>query len=76
MTNVIPMPLQNIDMQLAEISAMVSALIFMQEEADAAKLAELKSATISMLYVVSDKLANANESSGLLHRREYYRRAG
>ncbi len=75
MANVIPLPLSNIDMQLAEISAMVSALIFMQEEADDARLAAMRASTVSLLYVVNDKLASANTSSVQLHRREYSRSA-
>ena len=71
MSNVVPMPLSNIDQQLAEIRSMVDALIFMQEEADADKLASLHDATVAMLYIINDKVSVASGSCSALHRREY-----
>ncbi len=49
-----------IDMQLAEIAGIVQALIFMQEEADDAKRDELRNSTVTLLYVITDKVKAAN----------------
>lgn len=62
--------IDNIDMQLSEISGLVQAMLFMQEEADDARRAELRDATVAMLYIISDKLKSANGSVAAASRRD------
>lgn len=58
----------SIDMHLSEIAGLVQALIFMQEEADEAQRAALHGAMVAMLYVITDKLRQANGNVSVIYR--------
>ena len=71
MSNVIPMPLANIDEMLADIDALVDSLIFMNEAAEETDRERVRGNTISLLYQVRDKSLAAHKSSSALHRSAY-----
>jgi hypothetical protein len=57
-----------IDQHLSEISGLVEALIFIQEEAEPAKLQSLHSSVVTLLYVATDKIKIANAGVARLPR--------
>ena len=75
MSNVIPMPLQNLDMCLADVESLADAMLYMHEAADPNDIPRVAKATIPMLYLLMEKARAAQASSNALHR-VHYRRAG
>lgn len=49
-----------IDQELAETRSLLDALLFINEEVDQAKVEPMRAATITILYVMEDKLKRAN----------------
>lgn len=62
---IIPPAITNLDMQIAEVRAMVEALIFLQEEGESARV---RDASVAMLYVINEKLGTADSAVAALHR--------
>lgn len=60
-----PTALTDLDMQLGELSGIVDALLFLQEEGDSQRV---RNATVALLYSASDKLGRANSAVGRLSR--------
>lgn len=75
MPNVIPLPLTNIDQKLDEARALVDMLISVGENAEAAEFLRLRSSSVALLYVLTDKLSDADSSIPALYRREKGARA-
>ncbi len=68
MPNVIPFPLTNIDQQLAEARAIVDMLISAGENAEEAEFLRLRASSVTMLYLITDKLQSADRSLPALYR--------
>jgi hypothetical protein len=61
--------LERIEMHIAEISAIVDVLLFVNEEAEMPQMERLRSVQVSLLYIASDRLGEAGrELAGLLMR--------
>jgi hypothetical protein len=56
MSNVIPMPGLEIEMQFSEIEGLVDAMLYMHEAADDGDRKRIMEAEISMLHVIKDKI--------------------
>ncbi|GAA2872041.1 hypothetical protein GGQ99_000950 [Aminobacter niigataensis] len=68
-SNVIPLPLTNIDQQLSEATALVETLISIGENAEDAEFLRLRSSTVALLYILTDKLKSADRSIPALYPR-------
>lgn len=69
MSNVIPLPLTNIDQQLGEVRALVDILIAVGENSEEAEFLRLRGSSVALLYVITDKLKSADRSIPALYRR-------
>lgn len=70
MPNVTPFPINNIDMQLGEVRALLELLISVGENAEDAEFLRLRGNTVALLYVANEKLGSADKSTAqIMHRR-------
>lgn len=56
MSNVIPMPGLEIEMQFSEIEGLIDAMLYMHEAADETDRRRIMEAEISMLHVIKEKI--------------------
>ncbi|WP_245465823.1 MULTISPECIES: hypothetical protein [unclassified Mesorhizobium] len=68
-STIIPFPLSNIDQQIAEARAVVEMLISMGENAEDAEFLRLRASSVTMLYLITDKLKSADRSIPALYGR-------
>ncbi|TPN57180.1 hypothetical protein [Mesorhizobium sp. B1-1-7] len=69
MSNVIPMPLQNIDMQISEAAALAETLIALGENMEDAEYLRMRASSMALLYILTDRLKSADRSIPGLYRR-------
>jgi hypothetical protein len=69
MADIIPLPIANIDMQLAEIGALVQNLIAVGENTEDVDYLRLRGSNIALLYIITDKCKSADRSIPHLYKR-------
>ena len=69
MSNVIPMPTLDVEMQLSEISGIVDCMLYMHESAEGTDLERVVKAETTLLYVIKDKADTAQKALSRLARR-------
>lgn len=56
------MEIAAVEMHIAEVSAIIEVLLFVNEEAEDDQLARLRGARVSLLYIAGDKLDQAERA--------------